>query len=179
MTPIRRLSSRGFTLVEALVVGCIVAVALCTAVPSFGRFIDQQRLEGAASQLAADLQLVRTEAIMRNLPVRLSVYPLDAGSCTVMHTGARADCSCSAAGPAACTGDATELKTVHWPSAGRMQLTATAPSLLFDPLHGTSTPAGSFNVTDANGRTIRHVVNLMGRVRSCSPDGSVAGYKPC
>jgi type IV fimbrial biogenesis protein FimT len=52
-------------------------------------------------------------------------------------------------------------------------------SMRFDPLHGTSTPTGTLRVVGANERAIHHVVNIMGRVRSCSPQAAVRGYAAC
>jgi type IV fimbrial biogenesis protein FimT len=46
-------------------------------------------------------------------------------------------------------------------------------------VHGTSTPTGTVRVIGANGRELRHVVNVMGRVRTCSPQGNVAAYRAC
>jgi type IV fimbrial biogenesis protein FimT len=52
-------------------------------------------------------------------------------------------------------------------------------SVLFDPLHGTSTPAGTWRVIGTGGRAVHHVINVMGRVRSCSPQAAVPGYRAC
>jgi len=32
---------------------------------------------------------------------------------------------------------------------------------------------------DSQGKAIHHVVNIMGRVRSCSPQGDIPGYRAC
>jgi type IV fimbrial biogenesis protein FimT len=59
---------------------------------------------------------------------------------------------------------------------------ANVASILFDPLHGTSTPTGTLRVVADSGRAVHHVVNIMGRVRTCSPAGAapvVAGYRVC
>jgi type IV fimbrial biogenesis protein FimT len=82
-------------------------------------------------------------------------------------------------GPAVCTGRATEIKTVQLPTTERIALLANVGSIAFDPLHGTSTPTGTLRLVAPNGRAIHHVVNVMGRVRSCAPSGTVAGYRPC
>jgi len=34
-------------------------------------------------------------------------------------------------------------------------------------------------VLGANGRAVHHVVNVMGRVRSCSPLNAMPGYTAC
>lgn len=169
---------RGVTLIESAVVMAITVVALSTAAPSLRDLMARKQLEGVATQLATDLQFVRTEAVARNTPVRVSFYSDGAGSCYLVHTGSRAQCSCSGPQPAACSDGAAQIKTVYLPAADGVAVRASASSILFDPLHGTSTPAGTARVTGAAG-AIHHVVNVMGRVRSCSPDPALPGYRSC
>lgn len=177
----RPLSTRqdGVSLVETGVVLTVLLVLASLAAPPFAAFADRQRLEGAAAELAADLQYVRSEAVARNQPLRLSVYSASTGSCYLIHTGARADCTCDANSPAQCTGDAQLLKTVQWQAGNPLVLSANVGSMLFDPVQGTTTPTGSLRISDAHERTISHVVNIVGRVRSCVSQGSVPGYRAC
>ena len=65
------------------------------------------------------------------------------------------------------------------PAGERVRVTANVGSIAFDPLHGTSTPTGTLRLVDARGRAVHHIVNVMGRVRSCTPGGAVNGYRPC
>lgn len=174
-----RTASRGFTLVESAVVAAVAAVTLSAAAPDFSGFIERQRLDGVASQLVTDLQFARSEAVMRNHGVRFSLNTESGGACYLVHTGSAADCECHADGTSACTGDARVLRAVALPAGERIGLSGSVPSILFDPLHGTSSPTGTLRVTAASGRAIHHVVNLMGRIRSCSPQGRVAGYRDC
>ncbi len=171
-------SQRGVTLIETAVATTLVAIAVSTAAPSFQGLVARKRLEGVAAQLATDLQSVRTAAVARNEPVRLSFHADAAGSCYVIHTGAKAQCSCAGPAPAACVGGAEQIKTVWLPASQQVAVQASASSILFDPLHGTSTPTGTARVTGTPG-AIHHVVNIMGRVRSCSPEGALPGYRPC
>lgn len=171
-------SQRGVTLIESAVVMTIAVIALSTVAPSLQGLIQRKRLEGVATQLATDLQFVRTEAVARNTPLRLSFYADGAGSCYVIHTGSRAQCACGAAQPAVCSGGAEQIRTVYLPAAERVAVQASASSILFDPLHGTITPTGTARVTGAPG-AIHHIVNVMGRVRSCSPLPSLPGYRAC
>lgn len=171
-------SERGVTLIETAVVLTLLAIAVSTAVPGFQGLVARKRLDGVATQLATDLQYVRTEAVARNVAVRLSFHADAGGSCYVIHTGAKAQCSCSGPAPAACTGDAEQIKTVWLPATQQVAVQASAGSILFDPLHGTSTPTGTARVIGTSG-AIHHVVNLMGRVRSCSPEGLLPGYRIC
>ena len=64
----------GVTLVEACIVMAVLGIVTTSAAPGMQGFLDTRRLDGAASQLATDIQHVRSLAVARNEPVRLSVY---------------------------------------------------------------------------------------------------------
>jgi type IV fimbrial biogenesis protein FimT len=168
----------GFSMIEAMVLVAVTAVIATAAVPGLVAFIDGRRLDAAAMALAADVQFVRTEAVARNQPIRLSFHAAGANTCWVVHTGAAAECSCGDAAPAVCSGGAMEIKTVVLGAADRVSVGANVASIAFDPLHGTSTPTGTLRLVDNGGRAVHHVVNVMGRVRSCTPNG-VPGWRAC
>ena len=170
---------QGLSLVEVTVAMAVAVVLAGTAAPSLFDFIGTRRLEAAATQLASDIQFVRSDAVARNQPVRLSFFNSADGSCYVIHTGAAAQCSCAATGPAVCTGGALQLKTVQLAARERVSVQANTASLLVDPLHGTVSPTATLRVLGANGRAVHHVVNVMGRVRSCSPLNAMPGYAAC
>ena len=170
-------AQRGLTLIETAVAASVMAIAAMTAAPGVQHLLDARRLDGFATQLAADLQLARQEAIVRNQPVRLSWHA--AAGCYVMHTGAVAQCRCDGEGPALCSAPATQLRTVRWASDERIAIQSNTTSILFDPQHGTASPTATLRITGADGRAIHHVVNVMGRVRSCAALGSVPGYRAC
>ena len=172
-------AQRGITLIEACIVLAVTAIVAGSAAPGMQDLIDARRLEGTATQLATDIQFARSEAVARNEAVRLSFHAAPAGSCYVIHTGNADQCGCADAGAAQCSGDAQQIKTVVIASAERVALQANTGSVLFDPVHGTSTPTGTLRVTGASGRAIHHVINVMGRVRSCSPQAAVPGYRAC
>lgn len=177
MRPLR--TQRGLTLVEAAIVIVIAAIAVSSAVPSLRGFIDRQRLAGAAAQLATDLQYTRAEAVLRHGGLRFSVKSGPWGQCYIIHTGDTDQCNCSADGPAQCTGDAQSLRSVRFAATEAIALHANVASIRFDPLHGTCTPTGTLKVVGAGGLAVHQVVNLMGRVRSCSPQGAVSGHVSC
>ena len=170
---------RGVTWVETCVVLAILGTVCGSALPRMGNLIDARRLEGTAVQLAGDVQFARSEAVARNQPVRISLFASALGTCYAVHTGLASQCACADVGPAVCSGTAREIKTVSLPSNQGVTLTANSASVVFDPLHGTSTPAATFRVLGSQGRAIHQVINVMGRVRSCTPAGAVPGYPIC
>lgn len=181
-TPRQNQSQRGFTLVEAAVTLTILAVLACGAAPSFRGLIERQRLAGLAAQVATDVQFARSESILRNEALRLSFYSAPWGTCYVVHSGARNQCSCAAEAEAICVGDAVQVKTVLVPTSTGTSVRANVSSILFDPLHGTSTPTGTLKVVSPTAGAIHHIVNVLGRVRTCTPDlpgPAVPGYRIC
>jgi type IV fimbrial biogenesis protein FimT len=167
--------------VELCVVVALIAILAAVAAPSMRDIVDRHRLESAASQLATDVQFTRTEAVARNENLRISVHALSDGSCYVIHTGAANQCDCQSAAttvPATCSGGAQEIKTVRLMGAQGITLQGVA-SMQFVPVHGTVTPTGTLHVQGPKGRAIDHVVNVMGKLRSCSPGSTVPGYKVC
>ena len=179
-SPLSKPKQRGITLIEACMVLAISTVLATSAAPGMQDLIAARRLENAASQLVTDIQWTRTAAVVRNQALRLSFHAHSSGgSCYVIHTGAADQCECSAAGPAVCTAGAREIRTVVVSAADQTTLIANVNSVLFDPMHGTSTPTGTLRMLGAGGREVRHVINVMGRVRSCSPAPSVPGYRAC
>ena len=169
---------RGVTLLESLVAVSVTAVTLGTALPSFEQARERRHLEGAAAQLETDIMYTRSLAVARNQGVRMGFEATPAGTCYVIHTGAANACGCNAAGVAVCDADAQPLRTVHFPASGMVGLRANVRSILFDPRLGTSTPTGTLRVVGRSNAAIHQVVNIMGRVRSCSPTG-VNGYPSC
>lgn len=61
--------SRGFTLVELLVVMTIAAILIAAAVPSFQWFISTTRASNGANALSGSFELARSEAIRRGVVV--------------------------------------------------------------------------------------------------------------
>jgi len=174
-----RTAQRGFTLIESAIAMAVTAIVAAAAAPGLRDMIDARRLDGAAASLAADLRFVRTEAIAQRRPLRLSIRTTADASCWIVHTGAAADCTCGTDGVSVCTGGASAIKSVVLPSAERLAVMGNVGSIVFDPLHGTGTPAGTLRLVAANGRAIHHVVNVVGRVRTCSPGAAVPGHPAC
>jgi type IV fimbrial biogenesis protein FimT len=179
-TKTRRRLQRGITLLECCVCLSILCILVGSAVPSFASMLDLQRLRGMSATLVGDLHLMRSEAIVRNADVRMSFHAAGGGSCYVVHTGPASACSCTSAGQAQCSGGrALLLSARHWQAQGAQQVAANVNSILFDPRIGTASPGGTVRLTDSAGREIRHIVNLRGRVRTCSAQGAMAEHPAC
>jgi len=172
-------AQRGITLIEICIVIAVAMVLLGNVLPSFNETLTRRTLEGHAAELASDVQYLRSQVVASNLALRISFHTDSGGSCYVIHSGAAGSCSCSAEGQALCAAGADAFKSVHLPAARRVRLQSNVASMVFDPVMGTSTPAGTVKLIDDQGRAIHHVVNIMGRLRSCSPGGAIPGYKPC
>jgi type IV fimbrial biogenesis protein FimT len=61
--------SSGFTLLEIMMVVALLAVLIGLAAPSFGDFVRNSRITGKANDLLGGLNLARTEAIKRHVPI--------------------------------------------------------------------------------------------------------------
>jgi type IV fimbrial biogenesis protein FimT len=174
-----RRAQRGLTLIEVCSVLTIASIVVGTAMPSFESAKNKRVLEGVAAELATDLRYVRTEAVTRNVGVRFSFRPVAGGTCTLVHTGASADCQCSADGVAQCSNEASLLKAVFYPASSGLAVTTNVSSMRFDPTNGSVTPTGTVTMAGPNGQSLKHVVNITGRVRTCSPGGAVKGVPTC
>ena len=172
--------SRGLSMVEMMCALAITLVLLGGALPMVRDLRAGQALQATAALLETDIQLAKSEAAAGAMPVRLSVQRLvDGGSCYTVHTGAAQACRCQGGGKAQCDAGARLLRLAEQPGAGGITLTPVQRSILFDGGKGTVTPTATIRVTDRDGRAIHQIINIMGRVRSCTPNRGLGGLKPC
>ena len=73
--------SRGFTLVELMMVLVIVAVIAMIAAPSFTTLVQRTKLKAYANEVVASVYLARSEAIKRNAVMTLCTST-DGATCT-------------------------------------------------------------------------------------------------
>lgn len=177
--PARPAAQRGVTLVESLIVLAVTAVVLGAALPGFESARERRHLEGAAAQLETDLHFARSLAAAHHESLRVSFTSGAGGSGWVIHQGGARHCRAEADGSAQCNGPARVHRVVHFAPGDAVGVQANVSSILFDPLKGTSTPTGTLRVVGRSGAAVHQVVNLMGRVRSCSPTATLYGYPRC
>src|ERR1044071_672016 len=63
----RRPDAAGFSLLELLIVVAIIAAMAAVSLPSIGRYIRNFRIKGASQQVATELNVARSKAIMKNV----------------------------------------------------------------------------------------------------------------
>ncbi len=169
----------GFTLIECSITLALAALLAGAAAPSFKSAAERRQLDAASAQLATSIHHTRSLAVARNTSVRLSFGSAAGTSCYVIHTGSAADCRCSGDGTAACRNGAQAMQSVGFDSKMPVQLKSNSPSIVFDADKGTVTPTATLKLQARNGSAIHQIVNVMGRMRTCSPDGKVSGHRPC
>lgn len=179
--------SRGFTLVELLVVIALVAIILALAAPSFTSTLARKRLEGVASELATDLHYARSEAMQRNA----SVGVVFGTNCYVIYTPAPGEfpaSGCTAlGGPPGLP--PIVLKSVAIEGGNSLNFVPAVarvfPSYVaFDPvtgmavggLSGTEDVSGYIDASNGAGNwRIRALITKIGRVKQCSPNNTITG----
>ena len=62
-----RRNAAGFSLVELLVVMAIIATMAAVALPSIGRYVRNYRIKGSQQQVATEMNVARSKAIMKNV----------------------------------------------------------------------------------------------------------------
>lgn len=194
-----RANGAGFTLIEVMIVVALVAVVIGVAGPSFSDYIKMQRLRGVHSQLLTDLNLTRSEAVSRGVPVQLRFQTSTDQTCYVIYSrpandmGTTSPCDCTAAEGARCPGTSLELKTVSVPTALGVALwqgASQTPYLTINPRSGapdtsssaerSAPPEYALEVRSADAsRRLKLSMSSGGRVQACSPAGTVAGMTAC
>ena len=157
-----------------LVLGLLLVLG-SLALPWLRDAVELRRLKAASSQWSALIQAARHGAFTLNRPMRLE-FQAGAPACLVLHTGARGACSGCAAAP--CRDGAERLAMTPALHSG-ITASASSNSLFWNPSDRTVTPTGTVRLELQDGRALHHVVNLVGRLRLCSPGGLVIGVSPC
>jgi Tfp pilus assembly protein FimT len=170
---------RGYSLIELCVCAAIPAILMAMALPSLGQLKQRQRLESVAQTVMATLQEARSEAVSRADAVQLRFSRHPSGSCYILHTGASGQCQCEDSGQAVCAPNERILKLEWIPLSLNIAVRANVNNMSFQARQGAVTSTGSIDISSSNGETIRHVVSIAGRVRSCSPTAEPHRFPHC
>lgn len=170
---------RGLGLIELVVCLAIGVTLLAGVLQGLRTLGSRQTVEAAAALLETDLRHARSQALALDRPVRFEVQaPTPAATCYVVYSGPAGSCRCSADGTAQCRAGGELWRAAGQPPEAGVRILHGGRPLTFDPSKGTVTPTATLVVADADGQAIHQVVNILGRVRSCSPQG-LAGLRPC
>lgn len=171
---------RGFTLVELMIAVAVLAILMAIAAPSFNNFFDKYRVKRAADTFSSFLINSKSEAIKRNKSVSAVITGTGATWCVGMTEAAT--CNCSTDG--ACRIDGVDRVISSTAFKGVQLLgpaTASTPHV-FEFKTNRGTVAGTNNsvqLESAAGLKLNVVVSQFGRIRLCSPGGSISGYPSC
>lgn len=169
----------GFTLVELAMALAITSLTVGLVVPTMDQLRSRVHLRGVAAQLETDLQLARTTAVSLNRVVQMSFATTATGSCYVLHSGRPGDCSCDSNGVAHCTTDGEAIRTVHLSAPSGVSVSSNSRNIGFEPLRGMVTPTATIMTQSRSGEQINVVINVMGRVRTCSATPHLGGLPKC
>jgi type IV fimbrial biogenesis protein FimT len=168
----------GWTLVDAAIALAIASILVSNVIPPIKRLQDEQRIKSIASLLRTDLQLARSSAVSLGEPVRLQVLAERSKVCYALHRGPVTSCTCaSPIGPSCESGSLVGGAAID--TKGAIQLSSTTKTLNFDGTVGTVTPTATFTLADDSGNALKVIVNVMGRVRTCTASGKLSGFPRC
>lgn len=167
---------RGLGLPEALIILVLIAILAKAGLAHLQDFTQVRQLRAASADWSRVMVSARQWAFAHHQTVRLELLRIG-GTCLVLHTGSRGDCT-GCVEEVACKAG-TRLLDRSAPLHPVLQGTATSTSLTWSPGDRTVSPTGTLKLSLPDGRAIHHVVNLAGRFRLCSPGGLVGGLPAC
>lgn len=175
MKAIKNKNLRGLTLVEVMVAIAILAILAMIAAPSFSEYLARKKIEAAASELFADFQYARSEAVSRNTMVR--IHFTTEGYKIKVESGVVSSNSCTP------TGSTATIKTIVLTKGELTEKDGNTllECIAFEPVRGSAPVHGSVDVwlAEINAR-IRLSVTRGGRAQICSPAGStIKRYNTC
>ena len=80
---------------------------------------------------------------------------------------------------ARCATGAQALRVADTSRRSGISLAALPRPLTFDAGIGTVTPTATLRLTDTEGRAVHQIINLTGRVRTCTPNPTWGGLRRC
>lgn len=174
----------GFTIIEIMAALAVTAVIASVGIPAMNNMLAKHRLLGAATQMQAQLQQLRSQAIKRDGSVFISF----AVSGNTWRYGANANTSCDPAQANNCkiNGVSTVYNGDDW-SGVRVKLSKNFAnnSLGFEPRRGMviavndKVTSGTIVFQSSVGE-IAVDVSPVGQVSLCSPSsGGIGGYAAC
>lgn len=199
-----RNASRGFSLIELMVVMAIMAMLMMMAAPTFSVWIANSRIRVTAESVLSGLQAAKSEAVSRNTRVRFQLTSTLDNTCVLSTTGVNWVINLDPnVNPGEVEGRcATPADPLVAPfilqtrpaaaGSGSTAVAATASSFVFNGLGRIAPPLPAGNITiDVNnpaGGTcfatggeltcLRIVISPAGQVRMCDPNPDLPAGDP-
>jgi type IV fimbrial biogenesis protein FimT len=89
MADLRQLP-QGFSLLELVIALAIMGVLMALGLPSFNEIIRNSAIRGSAESTLSGFQLAKTEALKRNMTIRLAIVDSLDDTCTLLGAGVTA-----------------------------------------------------------------------------------------
>lgn len=170
----------GHSLIQALVCLAILATLSVQALVMATGWIQAQRSDAMAKKLRNAFVFARSEALSSRVEHRISFFNSTSGSCLVVYSStASTRCTCNSNGQAVCAAGAVARLVEVLPHSTGIQLSSNSASVGIEPRSGLVTPTVSVDLRPTIAPPTRHIVNISGRLRTCSPDGKAARFVHC
>ena len=171
-------NSKGFTLIEVLIVIGLVGILAAIAIPSYISWLPNYRLKAAARDLYSSAMKAKGEAVKRNQNCALTFNQTVGGvvNAYIVYADANANCEFD-------VGETIITQLQQWPNQVSLDLTQWGgdglsftnnddgnPTIAFRPnaiptANGGGLANGTASLTNTNGRIRNVVINQAGNIR--------------
>ncbi|MDR5709938.1 MAG: prepilin-type N-terminal cleavage/methylation domain-containing protein [Armatimonadota bacterium] len=173
----RRGGQAGFTMIELVLAGAILAILVSLAFPAYQRVVMERRVQNTTREIAADVRVAQQAAVAKSAEARCVGVAFEERRVSVYVVPQEADFNCTIPSASGLRAYGVLLSSQEYPVGVRVEYSP-SDALAFDP-SGVAYPtcAGdnctAFRVTVRGGGQVRHVcVNAAGLV-TVPPPGDV------